>query len=74
MDDTNIALALIEPSMADALAAIEVAEDLSDDKRRHWMCSLRIVAKALGKHPNLFRRVGRPSAFRSHVCTMRKWA
>ena len=53
MDDTNIALALIEPSMADALAAIEVAEDLSDDKRRHWMCSLRIVAKALGKPPQL---------------------
>jgi hypothetical protein len=35
------------------MAAIEVAEDLSEDKRRHWMCSLRIVAKALGRPPQL---------------------
>ena len=49
MEDTNIALALIEPSMADATAAIEAAEDLPEDKRRHWACSLRVIAKALGK-------------------------
>jgi len=53
MEDTNLAPALIEPSVADALAAIAVAEDLSEDKRRHWMCSLRIVAKGLGKPPEL---------------------
>lgn len=44
-----MALALIEPSMADATAAIEAAEDLPEDKRRHWACSLRVIAKALGK-------------------------
>jgi hypothetical protein len=49
MEDTNIALPLIEPSVADAMAAIEVAEDLPEDKRRHWTCSLRIVARALGR-------------------------
>jgi len=53
MEDTNIALPLIEPSVADAMAAIEAAEDLPEDKRRHWTCSLRIVARALGRPPQL---------------------
>ena len=53
MEDADMALALIEASMADAMAAIEAAEDVPEDKRRHWMCSLRIVAKALGKPPEL---------------------
>jgi hypothetical protein len=35
------------------MAAIEVAEDLPEAKRRHWMCSLRIVARALGRPPQL---------------------
>ena len=45
--------ALIEPSMADVMAAIEAADDLPEDKRRHWACSLRVIAKALGKPPEL---------------------
>ena len=53
MEDTNIALALIEPSMAHAVGAIERANDLPKDKRRHWACSLRVIAQALGKPPEL---------------------
>src|SRR5215218_1356766 len=40
---------LIEPSLADALAAIEHAEALSPDIRRHWACSLRRIAEALDR-------------------------
>src|SRR5215218_4267368 len=40
---------LIEPSLADALAAIERAEALSPDIRRHWACSLRRIAEALDR-------------------------
>src|SRR6266567_3369773 len=40
---------LLEPSFADAVAAIEQAEDLPDQIRRHWTCSLRRIAKALDK-------------------------
>ena len=53
MENADLAVALIEASMADAMAAIEAAEDVPKDKRRHWMCSLRIVAKALGKPSEL---------------------
>ena len=53
MENADLAVALIEASMADAMAAIEAAEDVPEDKRRHWMCSLRIVAKALGKPSEL---------------------
>jgi len=43
--------ALLEPSFAEAIAAIEKAEELSAAKRTHWTCSLRMVAKALGRPP-----------------------
>jgi Phage integrase family len=49
MQSTNTTKALIEPSFAEALAAIEVTEDLTKDKRRHWACSLRVIPKGLGK-------------------------
>ena len=49
MEDANTIMPLIEPSVADALVAIERVEDLPEDKRRHWACSLRVMAKALGK-------------------------
>ena len=49
MPDNHGVKSLIEPSFADALAAVEAAEDLKEDKRRHLMCSLRIIAKGLGK-------------------------
>ena len=42
---------LLEPSFADAIAAIEKAEELSPAKRTHWACSLRIIAKLLGRPP-----------------------
>jgi hypothetical protein len=40
---------LVEPSLADALAAIESGEALSPDTRRHWACSLRRIAEALDR-------------------------
>ena len=49
MADIQTAGSLIEPSFAEALAAIKAAKDLKEDKRRHLMCSLRIIAKGLGK-------------------------
>src|SRR6266545_3251340 len=39
--------ALLEPSFADALSIVAGATDLSEQVRRHWICSLRQVAKAL---------------------------
>ena len=39
--------ALLEPSFADAIRAIEVAETLAKDQRLHWCCSLRQIAKLL---------------------------
>jgi integrase len=43
--------ALLEPSFADAIAAIENAEALPQSKRTHWSCSLRKIAKALDRPP-----------------------
>ena len=42
---------LLEPSFADAIAAIEQAKDLPASKRTHWCCSLRIIAKVLDRPP-----------------------
>ena len=41
--------ALLEPSFADAIAAIEQASDLPPAKRTHWPSSLRQIAKSLGR-------------------------
>jgi hypothetical protein len=43
--------ALLEPSFADAIAAIEKAVELTPSKRTHWICSLRRIAKALDRPP-----------------------
>ena len=40
---------LIEQSFADAIAMIAAAEELPEEKRRHWATSLRQVAKALDR-------------------------
>ena len=40
---------LLEPSFVDAVAAIERAPDLSEQTRRHWVCSLRQIAKWLDR-------------------------
>ena len=42
---------LLEPSIADVLAAIEAAPDLSASKRTHWPCSLRQVCIGVGRPP-----------------------
>ena len=40
---------LIEKSFADVIAMIAAAEELPEEKRRHWATSLRQVAKALDR-------------------------
>jgi len=40
---------LIEPSFVEAIAIIAAADELPTQTRRHWMSSLRQIAKALGK-------------------------
>jgi integrase len=42
---------LLEPSFADAIAAIQKAVNLTQSKRMHWICSLRQIAKALDRPP-----------------------
>jgi integrase len=41
--------ALSEPSFLDLVGAIEQATELSDQRRRHWVCSLRQIAKWLDR-------------------------
>jgi hypothetical protein len=41
--------ALIETSFAAAIAMIEKAEDLPGQTKRHWVCSMRQIAKALDR-------------------------
>jgi hypothetical protein len=41
--------ALIEPSFAELIAAIEQTAELSEQRRRHWLCSLRQIAKWLDR-------------------------
>jgi integrase len=49
-DTTKMAGALIvEPSFADAMAAIDKAEDLSPTQKRHWLTSLRQMARYLDR-------------------------
>ena len=40
---------LLEPSFLDLVAAIEQATELSDERRRHWVCSSRQIAKWLDR-------------------------
>jgi integrase len=46
MTDTTT---LLEPSFADAVDAIEQATELSEHRARHWICSLRQIAKWLDR-------------------------
>ena len=41
--------ALLEPSFADLIAAIEQAPELSEQRRRHWVCSLQQIAHYLDR-------------------------
>ena len=40
---------LLEPSFLDLIAAVEQAAELSDQRRRHWVCSMRQIAKWLDR-------------------------
>src|SRR5215216_4255657 len=40
---------LLEPSLADVINRIEQADDLASQHRRHWVCSLRQIAKWLDR-------------------------
>jgi integrase len=40
---------LLEPSFLDLVGAVEQATELSDQRRRHWVCSLRQIAKWLDR-------------------------
>ena len=44
---------LLEPSIADAIKAIEGARDLPAGKRTHWSCSLRQICVYLDKSPKV---------------------
>ena len=41
----------LEPSFADAIAAIEAAVDLLPTQRAQWCCALRKIAEALDRPP-----------------------
>ena len=41
--------ALLEPSFVDLIAAIEQAAELSEQTRRHWVCSARQIARWLDR-------------------------
>jgi integrase len=53
MQELNVIRSLIEPSLANVSAAIEACPELTDVHHRHWTCSLRFIAKGLGKPPEL---------------------
>jgi site-specific recombinase XerC len=42
---------LLEASFSDLLSAIAQADDLSEQTRRHWACSLRQIANWLNRPP-----------------------
>ena len=44
---------LLEPSIADALKAIETAADLPASKKTHWSCSLRQICTYLNRPPEI---------------------
>src|SRR6516165_8855629 len=49
MSTTTTRITLLEPSFVDLIAAIEQAAELSTERRRHWVCSLRQIAKWLDR-------------------------
>jgi hypothetical protein len=44
--------ALNEPSLADVIAHIQQLQTMSLEKRSHWACSMRFVARALHRPPS----------------------
>jgi hypothetical protein len=47
--DPDTTATLLEPSFVDLIAAIEQPPELSEQRRRHWVCSLRQLAKWLDR-------------------------
>ena len=45
----TLAPTLLEPSFLDLATVIEQATDLSEERRRHWACSARQIAKWLDR-------------------------
>src|ERR1700732_1615784 len=58
-------MALLEPTFSVAMTAIEDAADLSASVKRHWVCSLRQIAKWLDRPAG--RTPGRWTAIRLPV-------
>ncbi len=54
---------LIETSFADAIGIIEASTELPEQTRRHWMTSLRRIAKALDRPPEVI-----PCALQRGAC------
>jgi integrase len=44
---------LLEPSLQDLIAALEQAAELPEQRRRHWLCSVRQIAKGLDRPPTV---------------------
>jgi hypothetical protein len=59
---------LIETSFADAIPIIAAADELPAQTRRHWATSLRQIAKALGKPPEVIP--ARYNAVRPHLAQL----
>jgi integrase len=49
MSTTTTETKLLEPSFVDLIAAIERSDELCAERRRHWVCSLRQIAKWLDR-------------------------
>jgi hypothetical protein len=58
----------LEPTFADALTAISITADLSEEKRRHWRSSLTGIAKAFDQPPEVIP--GRYSAVRARMAEL----
>ena len=61
---------LLEPSFSDLITAVEQAKDLSEQTRRHWVCSVRQIAKWLNRPLRSFPPAGRRCGFPWRNCTM----
>jgi integrase len=46
-------ITLLEPSLIDLIAAIEQAAELSEQRQRHWVCSIRQITKWLDRPPEV---------------------
>ena len=65
---------LLEPSFAALIAAVEQAVDLPVQTRRHWVCSVRQVAKWLDRPPaEIPRALERNSDVSAQIASRPRW-